>query len=114
MMGLRGIPEDEGVASNEMVDRHAEDAAQAESLPPKKDNRYIRLVLATKRRFRQEILIERETAWASERVCAATRLLIEAPTRKVLEYYVAGSAQSEIVSHAPTLEGEDLISMLPP
>jgi ribonuclease HI len=84
---FRWIPAHQGVPGNETVDRHAKDAAQADFCSQNIDNRYIRLAAATKRRFRQEMLIAWEAAWASERVGAATRRLIEAPTTKVLQYW---------------------------
>lgn len=47
---LRWIPAHQGVAGNELVDRHAKDAALEPQEPQKPDNRYIRLAAAAKRR----------------------------------------------------------------
>lgn len=84
---LRWIPAHQGVLGNEIVDQHVKEAAQAPDDPQNPLNRYIRLAAATKRRFRQEAKIEWERAWASEKTGRPTRRLIEAPSKKTLEYW---------------------------
>ena len=84
---LRWIPAHQGVIGNEIVDQHAKEAAQKPEGPQNPLNRYIRLAAAAKRQFRSEAKFEWETSWAKETTSRPTRRLIEAPTKKTLEYW---------------------------
>ncbi|KAJ5819485.1 hypothetical protein N7474_005076 [Penicillium riverlandense] len=84
---LRWIPVHQGVIGNEIVDRHAKEAAQERDGPQNPDNRYIRLAAAAKRQIRSEAKIEWGRTWAKETTSRRTRRLIEAPTKKTLEYW---------------------------
>lgn len=84
---LRWIPAHQGVLGNEIVDQHAKKAAQESDRPQNPFNRYIRLAAAAKRQIRREAKLEWETMWAKETTSRPTRRLIEAPTKKTLEYW---------------------------
>jgi ribonuclease HI len=84
---LRWIPAHQGVAGNELVDRHAKDAALEPQEPQKPENRYIRLAAAAKRRIRHEAKAEWERSWVTEKTSRPTKRLIELPTKKTLEYW---------------------------
>lgn len=84
---LRWIPAHQGVIGNEIVDQQAKEAAQEFNRLQNPNNRYLRLAAAAKRRFRSEAKIEWERAWAKENTSQPTRRLIEAPTKKTLEYW---------------------------
>jgi ribonuclease HI len=84
---LRWIPAHQGVAGNELVDRHAKEAALEPQGPQKPDNRYIRLAAAAKRRIRLEAKAEWERSWVAEKTGQPTKRLIELPTKKTLEYW---------------------------
>ncbi|KAJ6144083.1 hypothetical protein N7471_003536 [Penicillium samsonianum] len=84
---LRWIPSHQGVLGNEIVDRHAKEAAQGPDGPQNSLNRYIRLAAAAKRRYRSKAKIEWERAWINEKTSRATRRLIEAPTKNNMEYW---------------------------
>ena len=84
---LRWIPAHQGVIGNEIVDQHAKEAAQKPEGPQNPLNRYIRLAAAAKRQIRSEAKFEWETSWAKETTSRPTRRLIEAPTKKTLEYW---------------------------
>jgi ribonuclease HI len=84
---LRWIPAHQGVAGNELVDRHAKEAALEPQGPEKPDNRYIRLAAAAKRRIRREAKAEWEKSWITEKTSRPTKRLVELPTKKTLEYW---------------------------
>jgi ribonuclease HI len=84
---LRWIPAYQGVIGNEIVDRHAKEAAQEPQGPQNPHNRNIRLAAAAKRRIRGEAKIEWEKLWTREKTSRLTKRLIEAPTRKTLAYW---------------------------
>lgn len=84
---LRWIPAHQGVIGNEVVDRHAKEAAQEPKGPQNPHNRNIRLAAAAKRRIRGEAKIEWEKSWTVERTSRPTKQLVEVPTRKTLEYW---------------------------
>ncbi|OQE71313.1 hypothetical protein PENNAL_c0107G01286, partial [Penicillium nalgiovense] len=84
---LRWIPAHQEVIGNEIVDQHAKDAAQEPDGSRNPLNRYIHLAAAAKRRIRSEAKFEWETIWAKETTSRPTRRLIEAPTKKTLEYW---------------------------
>ena len=84
---LRWIPAHQGVIGNEIVDQHAKKAARESDGPQNPHNRHIRLAAAVKRRIRNEAKIEWEKAWAKETTSRPTRRLIEAPTKKTLDYW---------------------------
>jgi hypothetical protein len=75
------------VLGNEIVDQHAKEAAQEPDEPQNPRNRYIRLAAAAKRQFRDDAKIEWESVWTSEKTGRPTKRLIEAPTKKTLEYW---------------------------
>lgn len=84
---LRWILAHQGVASNELVDRHAKEAALEPQGPQKPDNRYVRLAAAAKRRIRREAKAEWEKSWVTEKTSRPTKRLIELPNKKTLEYW---------------------------
>ena len=84
---LRWIPAHQGVVGNELVDRHAKEAAQEPEQPQNPNNRYIRLAAAAKRRIRREAKIEWERSWITEKTSRPTKRLIELPTKKTVEYW---------------------------
>lgn len=57
---LRRIPALQGVAGNELVDRHAKEAALEQQGPGKLDNQYICVTATAKRRIRREAKAEWE------------------------------------------------------
>ena len=79
-------PAHQEVIGNEIMDQHAKEATQEPDEAQNPDNRYIHLAAAAKRRIRNEAKIEWERAWAKETTSRPTRCLIEAPTKKTLEY----------------------------
>jgi hypothetical protein len=84
---LRWIPAHQGVAGNELVDRHAKEAAQEPEGSQIPNNRYIRLAAAAKRRIRREAKIEWEKSWITEKTSRPTKRSVELPTKKTLEYW---------------------------
>jgi ribonuclease HI len=84
---LRWIPAHQGVIGNEIVDRHAKEAAQELDGTQNPHNRHIRLAAAAKRRIRSDANMEWERAWTTEKTGRPTRRLIPAPTKKTLEYW---------------------------
>ncbi|OKP14126.1 hypothetical protein PENSUB_181 [Penicillium subrubescens] len=84
---LRWIPAHQGVAGNEIVDRHAKEAALEPQGPQNPDNRYVRLAAAAKRRIRRKAKAEWATSWVAEKTGRPTKRLIELPTKKTLEYW---------------------------
>ena len=84
---LRRLPAHQGVTGNEIVDQHAKEAARESDGPQNPHNRHIRLAATVKRQIRKEAKIEWEKAWAKETTSRPTRRLIEAPTKKTLDYW---------------------------
>lgn len=84
---LRWIPAHQGVLGNELVDRHAKEAAQELEGSQNPNNRYIRLAAAAKRSIRREAKIEWERSWTAEKTSRPTKRLVEIPTKKTLDYW---------------------------
>lgn len=75
------------MAGNELVDRHAKEAALEPQGLEKPDNQYIRLAAAAKRHIRREAKAEWEKPWITEKTSRPTKRLVELPTKKTLEFW---------------------------
>lgn len=75
------------MTGNELVDRHAKEAAQESKGPQNPHNRNIRLAAAAKRRIRGEAKIEWEKLWTREKTSRPTKRLIKVPSQKTLVYW---------------------------
>ena len=84
---LRWIPAHQEVIGNEIVDQHAKEAAREPERPQNPHSRHIRLAAAARRQIRSEAKVEWERTWAKETTSRSTGRLIEAPTKKTLEYW---------------------------
>ena len=84
---FRWTPAHQGIPGNEIADSQAKQAAQADISPSEPNNLYIQLASAVKRRIRQEAKAAWALAWAKEKSGRATNKLLEAPTKKVLDFW---------------------------
>lgn len=110
LVNLHWNPARHEVFSNEIVDKHAKNATQADFLP-KDDNRYVRLTAATKRRFHLRYSSLGNLVGEKESRCcddSSDQGADKKSARKLVRF-----TEDHIISHASAAIKKDLPSIIP-